>query len=156
MGTSVFFEDPERAETAGFLDSLFADELAIVLAHMEARRYAHGELVVHAGERDRSIYFITEGRFEVLAPGAPSQRRVLERGAIFGDLAFFDGMPRSADVRAIGDGEAYIMTQAGFERLRLAHPRLAMAVVLDLGRILSIRFREHDRRLASQPWLSQS
>ena len=149
MGTSVFFDDPEHAATAGFLASLFEDELAIVLAHMEARRYADGDLVVHAGERARSIYVIAAGQFEVLVPGATSRRRVLERGAIFGDLAFFDGQPRSADVRAIGAGEAYIMTQAGFERLRLAYPRLAMAFVLDLGRILSIRFREHDRRLAN-------
>lgn len=148
MGTSVFFDDPEHAETAGFLAALFEDELAIVLAHMEARRYADGELAVHAGERDRSIYVVTGGQFEVLVPGARSPRRVLERGAIFGDLAFFDGLPRSADVRVIGTAEAYIMTQAGFERLRLAYPRLAMAFVLDLGRVLSIRFREHDRRLA--------
>jgi CRP-like cAMP-binding protein len=148
VGTSVFFDDPDHAETAGFLAALFEDELAIVLAHMEARRYADGELAVHAGERDRSIYVITEGRFEVLVPGARSPWRVLERGAMFGDLAFFDGLPRSADVRTIGTGEAYIMTQAGFERLRLAYPRLAMAFVLDLGRVLSIRFREHDRRLA--------
>src|SRR6266702_55027 len=98
VGTSVFFDDPDHAETAGFLAALFEDELAIVLAHMEARRYADGELAVHAGERDRSIYVITEGRFEVLVPGARSPWRVLERGAMFGDLAFFDGLPRSADV----------------------------------------------------------
>jgi CRP-like cAMP-binding protein len=148
VGTSVFFDDPEHAHTAGLLASLFEDELAIVLSHMEARRYADGQLAVHAGERDRSLYFVTDGRFEVLVPGASQPRRTLERGAIFGDLAFFDGLPRSADVRAVGVAEAYIMSQAGFERLRLAFPRLAMAFVLDLGRILSIRFREHDRRLA--------
>jgi len=149
VGTSIFFDDPEHADTAGFLASLFEDELAIIVAHMEARRYADGDQVVQAGERDRSLYVITAGQFEVLVPGASPRRRVLERGAIFGDLSFFDGQPRSADVRAVGTGEAYIMTQTGFERLRLSHPRLAMAFVLDLGRVLSVRFREHDRRLAN-------
>jgi hypothetical protein len=32
----------------------------------------------------------------------------------------------------------------GLERLRLAHPRLALCFVLDLGRILSERFRVSD------------
>jgi len=150
VGTSAFFDDPEHVETAGFLASLFEDELTTVLQHMEARRYADGEVAVRAGEHDRSIYVVTEGRFEVLVPGVRSPRSVLERGAMFGELAFFDGLPRSADVRVVGAGEAYIMTQAGFERLRLTHPRLAMAFVLDLGRVLSVRFREHDRRLGER------
>jgi CRP/FNR family transcriptional regulator, cyclic AMP receptor protein len=149
VGTSVFFDDPEHAETAGFLASLFDDELATVLSYMEARRYANGEFAVRAGDHDRGLYVVTAGQFEVLVPGANGVRRVLERGAIFGDLAFFDGKPRSADVRAVGIAEAYIMTLGAFERLRLAFPRLAMAFVLDLGRMLSIRFREHDRRLAN-------
>jgi CRP-like cAMP-binding protein len=150
MGTSAFFDDPERAETAGFLASVFEDELTTVLQHMEARKYGDAELAVRAGERDRSIYVVTDGQFEVLVPGARSPGPLLERGAMFGELAFFDGLPRSADVRAVGAGEVYIMTQAGFERLRLTHPRLAMAFVLDLGRVLSVRFREHDRRLTER------
>jgi CRP-like cAMP-binding protein len=151
VSTSVFFNDPEHAETAGFLNHLFDDELEIVLSHMEARRYAAGELAVRDGERDRSLFIVTAGRFEVLVWSAQRSRRVrlLERGDIFGDLAFFDGKPRSADVRALVDAEAYMMTTAGFDRLRLAYPRLAMCFVLDLGRILSVRFREHDQRLAS-------
>src|SRR5215472_16339416 len=129
MGTRAFFDDPERAETAKFLASLFEDDLTTVLQHMEARRYADGELAIRAGERDRSIHIVTEGRFEVLLPGDRPRRPILERGAMFGELAFFDGLPRSADVRAVGAGEVYIMTQAGFERLRLTHPRLAMEFV---------------------------
>ena len=150
MTTSVFFEDPEHAETAGFLSTLFEDELATVLSYMEARQYGDGEFAVRTGDRERSLYVVTAGRFEVLVPGESGTRRVLERGAIFGDLAFFDGKPRSADVRALGVAETYIMTPAAFERLRLAFPRLAVAFVLDLGRMLSVRFREHDRRLGGR------
>jgi hypothetical protein len=45
--------------------------------------------------------------------------------------------------------ETFVMTPEGFERLRLRDPRLAMLFVLDLGRVLSIRFRRHNRRLAA-------
>jgi len=74
---------------------------------------------------------------------------VFEPGDMFGELAFFDNQPRSADVRAIDDSEALIMTPAGFDRLRLANSRLAVRFVMDLGRILSVRFREYNTRLAA-------
>ena len=150
MGSSVFFDDADNAATAGFLAHLYDDEIATVLSYTQARRYREDELAVRFGDTDRSLYVIAAGRFEVLVP-TPDGRQpaaLLRPGDIFGDLAFFDGKPRSADVRAVEDSEALIMTPAGFDRLRLAQPRLAVSFALDLGRILSVRFREHDRRLA--------
>jgi CRP/FNR family transcriptional regulator, cyclic AMP receptor protein len=136
VGKSVFFDDPERAATDGFLAHLYEDELATVLSYLESRRYAEGEMVVQHGERDRNLYIVTAGRFDVLVPTVrgPRHVRTLERGDIFGDLAFFDEQPRSADIRAPTDAEAFIMTPGGFERLWLTFPRLAMCFVLDLGR----------------------
>jgi SulP family sulfate permease len=150
MSASIFFGDPERAETAGFLAGLYDDEITAVLGYAQARRYAAGQLAIRRGEADRSLYIITEGHFEVLVPtpSGPRRARRFGPGDIFGDLAFFDGQPRSADVRALEDAEALVMTSAGFDRLRLAHPRLALCFALDLGRILSVRFRAHNRRLA--------
>jgi CRP-like cAMP-binding protein len=73
----------------------------------------------------------------------------LRPGDIFGELAFFDHQPRSADIRAVDDSEAIIMTSTGFDRLRLAQPQLALRFVLHLGRVVSLRFRQHDHRLAA-------
>src|SRR4051794_12177689 len=150
MGSSVFFRADRDAQTAGFLDGLYDDEIATVLSYTEARRYAAGELAIRCGDTDRGLYVITAGAFEVLVPtpGGPRHARTFRIGDIFGDLAFFDGEPRSADVRAVSDSEALLMTPAGFDKLRLAYPRLAMCFALDLGRILSVRFREQNRRLA--------
>jgi hypothetical protein len=61
-GTSAFFDDPKRAQTAGFVATSFEDELTTVLQHMEARRYADGELAIRVGEGDRSVHVVTEGR----------------------------------------------------------------------------------------------
>ena len=135
--------------TSRFLANLDDDDIAIVLRYTEARRYSSGEVAIRCGDVDRSIYVIAAGSFDVVAPTPHGPRRVavLNVGDIFGDLAFLDGEPRSADVRAAEDSEAFIMTPASFDRLRLAHPRLALAFVLDLGRILSGRFRESSRLL---------
>jgi CRP-like cAMP-binding protein len=138
---------PVTAEAnQGFLSFLHEDELAVVLDHTQARMYKTGEYAVREGELDRSFFIISRGSFEVLVHTRRRRRRarVLERGNLFGEVAFFDGRPRSADVVALEDSEALILTPAAFERLRLAHPRLALCFVLDLGRILSERFRASD------------
>jgi CRP-like cAMP-binding protein len=134
------------AADRGFLADLHEDELAIVLEHTQARVYARGEFAVREGELDRSFFIISHGSFEVVVPttGGPKRVRTLEASDLFGEVAFFDGRPRSADVVALEDAEALVLTQAAFQRLRLAHPRLALYFVLDLGRILSERFRASD------------
>jgi CRP-like cAMP-binding protein len=149
LSSSVFFTGDDPA--GGFLAGLDDDEIAIILDYTQSRRYSSGEAAVQAGEQNRSLFVVTAGRFEVLVPSptGPLRATVFEPGDMFGELSFFDNQPRSADVRAIEDSEALIMTPAGFDRLRLANSRLAIRFVMDLGRILSVRFREYNTRLAA-------
>ncbi len=138
---------PDTAEASrGFLSDLHEDEIPIVLGHTHVHRYAAGEYAVRVGERDRSFFIISRGSFEVVvrAPDGPQRVRLLEHGDLFGEVAFFDGRPRSADVVALEDSEALVLTQGDFQRLRLMHPRLALYFVLDLGRVLGERFRASD------------
>ena len=135
-------EDPHR----GFLGDLHEADVAVVLGYTQARLYAPGEFAVRHGEKDRSFFIIARGSFEVVVPtdeGA-RQARTLEAGDLFGEVAFFDGRPRSADVIALEEAEALVLTEGAFQRLRLTHPRLALRFVLDLGRILGERFRASD------------
>jgi CRP/FNR family transcriptional regulator, cyclic AMP receptor protein len=139
--------EPEGEDTRrGFLADLHEADVAVVLEYTQARLYAPGEQAVRTGERDRSFFVISRGSFEVAVPTAdgPRRVRVLEPGDLFGEVGFFDGRPRSADVVALEESEALVLTQAAFQRLRLMHPRLALRFVLDLGRILGVRFRASD------------
>jgi CRP/FNR family cyclic AMP-dependent transcriptional regulator len=130
----------------GFLADLHEADLAVVLQYTQARLYNKGEFAVHEGDLDRSFFIISHGSFEVLVPTDHGRQRVrvLETGDLFGEVGFFDGLPRSADVVALEEAEALVLTQAAFQRLRLTHPRLALRFVLDLGRVLGERFRASD------------
>jgi CRP-like cAMP-binding protein len=123
------------------------------LQYTQARLYAPGELAVRRGEVDRSFFIFSRGSFEVLVPGdeGPCRVRVLEPGDLFGEVGFFDGLPRSPDVVALEESEALVLTQTAFQRLRLTHPRLALRFVLDLGRILGERFRASDALAGPAP-----
>jgi CRP-like cAMP-binding protein len=130
----------------GFLADLHEADVAVILEHTQARLYGLGDFAVRAGETDRSFFIISRGSFEVFVPTADGPRhvRVLEPGDLFGEVGFFDGLPRSADVVALEEAEALVLTQTAFQRLRLTHPRLALRFVLDVGRILGERFRASD------------
>ena len=140
--TSTGAEPTER----GFLADLHEADQAVVLEYTQTRLYGPGEYAVRRGEVDRSFFIISRGSFEVLVPteGISKRVRLLQAGDLFGEVGFFDGLPRSADVAALDDAEALVLTQSGFQRLRLTHPRLALRFVLDLGRVLAERFRASD------------
>src|SRR3954451_7842706 len=137
----------------GFLADLHEADQAVVLQYTQVRLYAPGQFAVRRGEVDRSFFMISRGSFEVLVPteGISKRVRLLLPGDLFGEVGFFDGLPRSADVVALEDSEALVLTQAAFQRLRLTHPRLALRFVLDLGRILGERFRASDALAGPAP-----
>jgi CRP-like cAMP-binding protein len=153
VDSSSLFTYPDEVEQgpAGFLADLRPDEVRIILGHMQTLRYGRGDVAVRRGAHDHSLFVATRGLFEVLVPtnGGIQRARWIRPGDLFGELAFFDHQPRAADVRAVEASEAVVMTPGGFDRLRLARPQLALRFALDLGRILSLRFRDYDRRLAA-------
>src|SRR5262245_10559778 len=137
----------------GFLADWHEADQADILDYTQARLYAPGEFAVRQGEVDRSFFIISRGSFEVLVSSdeGPQRIRVLESGDLFGEVGFFDGLPRLADVVALENSEALVLTQPSFQRLRLMHPRLAVRFVLELGRVLSERFRASDALAGATP-----
>jgi CRP-like cAMP-binding protein len=69
---------------------------------MEWTRVPPGRNVVTQAELGDSFYVVESGRFEVLVDGVAV--RELEVGASFGEIALLQARPRTATVRAVGDG----------------------------------------------------
>jgi CRP-like cAMP-binding protein len=154
IDSSQFFPyptDPQTTSSEGFLENLREDEVATILSFTQVRKLSAGEFVIRHMEKDRTLFVITAGSFEVLVPArrGPQRASIFGPGDIVGELAFFDAEPREADVRAREPSEVMALTPDGFDRLRIAYPRLALLFTLDLGRVLSLRFRQHNRRLAA-------
>ena len=116
-----------------------------IVERTERRRFVAGEELIRAGELDRSLMILVDGELEVIAPDAAGGFRRLETiqgRSVIGELAFFDGRPRSATVRALTSGHILRLTFEEFEILSARHPELGRAVLLDLGRILAERLRQ--------------
>jgi CRP-like cAMP-binding protein len=152
MDSSAFFQYPSDTQGNGrFLGDLRDDEVRVVLSYTQARLYPRGELAIREGDRENSLFVITAGQFEVVkhTPYGARRTTVLQAGEIFGLQSFLDHRPSSASVRAVDDSEVVVLSPNGFDRLRLAQPQLALRLVLHLARIVSLRFREHERDLTA-------
>jgi CRP-like cAMP-binding protein len=105
------------------------------------RLYADGEVVVRQGETGDCMYRLEEGQLEVVTGGTGGrpevQIRVMEKGAIFGEMAIFEKEVRSATVRALGAARVLTIDKKTFLRRVQEDPSLA----LNLLRMMSHRIR---------------
>jgi CRP-like cAMP-binding protein len=82
-------------------------------------------------------------------PREESAFKSIDAPSVVGELAFFDGSPRSATLDALTDVQVVRIDMDGFRRLSDAEPALAEAMLMDLARILSLRLRMASDVIAS-------
>jgi CRP/FNR family transcriptional regulator, cyclic AMP receptor protein len=142
MQFTVFVEEAhEHASDLRFLPEATASDWATVFSYAEVRRVGEGLAVVQAGERDRALYLLTEGTVGVRLPKDEGPFKTIDAPSVLGELAFFDGRPRSATLDAVTDVEVVRLDVPGFERLVADAPDLANFMLRDLARILALRLR---------------
>jgi CRP-like cAMP-binding protein len=151
---AAFFSYPaegaEERDPLVFLGDRPEDDWSRLLGHTEVRRFSAGETMISAGEVDRALYIVAEGRLEILLPGVDGDINFgsIGPGSVVGEIAFLDAGPRSATIRAVSDGELLRLSFEAYEVLAARYPDLGRAILLDLGRILAARLRETNEALA--------
>jgi CRP-like cAMP-binding protein len=111
-----------------------------------------GKPILRRGATDRGIYFLVRGRAEVFTSDAdsmsiPPLSRVVP-GCVVGEVAFFDGKPRSASVWAVETCDLLHITQEQFGAFEAEHPRLARDVLYAFGVVMAARLRYTTGRVA--------
>jgi len=152
MALNLFGYDDPNAEVVvdegSILSDLTDEDWSHFLERMERRRFSAGAQVLKAGDSDRTLYLVASGQVEAVVESAKGRKRlaVIGAGSVFGEMAFFDGAPRSASVYALEDVEVLALTQQAFEQLAAWRPRIALKLAMDLGRVLSLRLRQLNPR----------
>ena len=112
---------------------------------VENLRYKKGGAIIHEGEIGDCAFILESGAAEVyksLPSGEQQFLGALGQGDIFGELRLIDGLPRSANVRALGSCRVRKLTQGTFELLVKHNPKALMPIL----KILVNRLR-HTLRL---------
>lgn len=92
------------------------------------RQVAGGEALVRQGDDADALFFVESGRFRVVI----NKIRIvahIEAGEAVGELAFFAGGKRTADVVATRDSTVLEVSREAFDAIALRHPELNAAML---------------------------
>lgn len=111
---------------------------------VEERTVPVGSLIFSRGEVSDELFVMRKGRIHITLPlngGKKHHLATFSRGDCFGELAFLDRQPRSADADAATETELYVLSRAAFETLAKESPGLASTLFERLARSVSLRLR---------------
>jgi CRP-like cAMP-binding protein len=134
-------EAHEESAELLFLPEATASDWATIFSYAQVREVSAGLALVQAGEVDRALYLLIDGTVGVRMPREESAFKTIDAPSVLGELAFFDGAPRSATLDALTDVQVVRIDMECFRQLSDNEPALAEAMLLDLARILALRLR---------------
>jgi SulP family sulfate permease len=169
LGENGFFADTDAAlewaedhvltrslELAGAADAIQLEQMDIlrdfnpqeihaVEQKLTRKTFNKGEIIVKEGDADRNLFFLVKGLVSVRIhlPESDRYKRLItySAGVTFGEMAFLDGSPRSADVWSDEDSEAYVLSPAVFDVLQAENPQIAIKLIRNIALEMSDRLR---------------
>ncbi len=99
---------------------------------MVPRAFKAGDVIIKENDQAAGFFVITSGKVEVVrgADGdKPEVLNTLGQGDFFGEMALFEGFPRSATVRCLEDTECLALTRWDFRAELTSHAEIAVAVL---------------------------
>jgi SulP family sulfate permease len=128
------------------------EQLAVIEARLEHRRFAAGEVIFRQGEEGDALYFLEEGavRIEWQGGGRPIRLATLTPGVVFGEMSLIDGAPRSAGARAEEPSRVLRLGRDALETLAVEHPDVALLLMRGLAADVARRLRFANAALSEQ------
>lgn len=157
--TDFFARDQFKGLLAAIEANSSEDSLTRLISHQQWETIAEflqlftlagGQELIRQGSVDRSLYFLEEGSVTVHFEDANSRIRlaVLGPGSALGEGSFFSRLPRSATVHAASPCKIWRLSVPRFEELSRRHPGPALALVMGLGSVISVRLQSQRKRTA--------
>lgn len=116
--------------------TLSVDELRALENSAEARLFEPGTQIFHEGDAGDGMHMVVEGLVQISALVAFNERRVLSRikpGDFFGEMAVFDGEPRSASATAEVLTRTLFIPREKLLEIIENSPRLAVSLVREFS-----------------------
>jgi CRP-like cAMP-binding protein len=130
-------------------EGLSPEQAAELLTVATLLPLASGQVVFEEGTAGDALYVLLEGKVEIRKRSreGPRTLAVLEKDAVFGELALFTAEPRTAAAVIIADARLLRLSREDFLNLLLQGNRMAVRVVYNLGKVLADRITVMNRTL---------
>jgi len=126
---------------------------ALLFAKGKPVHLAADQVLFLADDAGDGCYRVETGLLKVSMMSASGAERILAilgPGAIVGELAVLDGLPRSASVFALRDSDLLFVSRAEFDACAQKYPDLYQQLV----KVLASRLRETNDAIAAESFLS--
>jgi CRP/FNR family transcriptional regulator, cyclic AMP receptor protein len=115
------------------LDTEAANELCELLESLDSKA---GAVLFRTGDVGDAMYIIEEGKVRICVrakDGHEVTLTELESGDFFGEMAMFDGKPRSADARVAEDARLAVLSREHFLSFVRSNPNVALEMLTALA-----------------------
>ncbi len=112
MANEYSVDEIEGLRAVPVFSELEPKVLGQILDVAERRSVGSGALLIQRGDPAADLFIVLGGRFAVVGPSGPIAE--ISVGEPIGELAFFAGGVRSADVVALRDSEVLVISQEGY------------------------------------------
>jgi glutaminase len=131
------------------LQHLSDEEVKTIQELLQPRTFKRGQKIIQAGDAAREMYFLARGAVSVYL-GAEDRHRLatFSPGTAFGEMAFLDGAPRSANIIADTDVECDLLALEDFTNLDQTHPAIKIKILEKLCLNLTGKLRKANRELS--------
>lgn len=137
-----------------FIELLFEDfsedDLKELLLYSKKIKFSSGDYIFKEGDVSDSLYIIFTGRIELTTKTENKDKinlPVVLNGTVLGEIAFFDGKPRTASARAIDNIESMMFTHDSFEKMENENPKIAIKFLKEIAKITAERLRWADEKV---------
>jgi len=134
------------------LARLAESDLQALASRGRVKRYAQGTAIFHEGDAGDAMYVVVEGRVRISllsGSGGETTLALMGPGDCFGELALFDGKPRSATAAAALATRAFMVSRDDFVAWVKERPSAALALL----ETLSLRLRRTDEAVTDLVFL---
>jgi len=131
-----------------FLGFLSSRDREILIEKSTAHRFRDGATILRQGEKNSSLYIISEGMVSVVSHimGHDMEIERLYKDDVLGDLSFVDAEVTSANVIADGDVVVNVVETKDIEDIVRADPMFYGRFYHAIAKVLSKRLREENKK----------
>ena len=126
--------------------SMTLEQLRVLSSHLEEQHFLAGEVIFQEGDFSQELYIVVMGRVGAVKDYRGARAHtvgIFEAGDFFGDMAIFEGAPRSATMVTEVEAELLVLSSDKFKQTIYQKPDMAFEIFRELS--ARLRQREAER-----------
>ena len=129
----------------------FSDELIIPLAKLaEHSTFAANDIIFAESDTNRDLKIVHDGTIRITrtTPVGTQVLTTLDAGALFGEVSYLDGLPRSATACGVGEGSLYTFPADALDDAVAADRELAVSLLWGFWQTLAEKVRAANAQMS--------